>query len=525
MAPCARRSARTVPPPDPHPSHWAISSYGVLSSGGRLPPWQAPETNPRLPAKLAPQKRLAAGLARCCEPSATRLVRRSAHAGLERTWTSIRRMAPAIALFLTVLVASQSATTPNPVAPISTAPHQAAPTQAAPVGGSARAVFVAADGTERAVPVAAFEIADVSAFVAALVRFERGGSTEAQPVDLATLELAGGEILCGAITGGQGEHVDVELACGVNGGVKDGLTVRADLERMHALRFESRVAGAAGIGPAAEGDRIYRVQSNGVERIDGAVEGFTEGGVRFHGALVGTIAIPWRNVAALYVEHLGSKPPRMDAGALPVVLDLEDGSRLAGILLGTRDRAIELNRLGSTLRVPISAVLQLARDDGSVAFLSAIAPKSIEPSRPFGDDLGMVWHARMDRTVSGGALRVGGTRRPRGIGVHAPSRSTWALDGSFGTLRGSVALDDEVMRLATRGSCVFRVLLDGREAFASPVVRAGDPALAFKVELTGAKELALVVEPTEDGFAGDRADWLGLVLTRGQAPRAEGSQR
>jgi hypothetical protein len=132
----------------------------------------------------------------------------------------------------------------------------------------------------------------------------------------------------------------------------------------------------------------------------------------------------------------------------------------------------------------------------------------------------MVWRSRVDRNVNGGPLVVGGARQPRGLGVHAPSRTTWALDGSFGTLRGSVALDDEVLRLSTRGSCVFRVLLDGREAFASPVVKAGDAPLAFTIPLGTAKELALVVDPTSDGFAGDRANWLGLLLVRDQASGA-----
>ncbi len=398
-------------------------------------------------------------------------------------------------------------------------PAGVAPAERSAIPGP-RAVLVALDGTERAVALDAFAIADVAAFDAVLVRFESGPTSAASAAaraELATLELAGGEVLCGSVLGGQEEHVEVEI-----GG---GIRVRADLERMHALRFESRLIGAAGVEPAPEGDRIYRAQANGVERIDGAVEGFTEGGVRFHGALVGTIAIPWRSVAALFVEHLGSKAPRAAAGSVPVVVDLADGTRLAGMLKGTRDRTIELDRRGDVLRVPIASLLQLARDDGSIAFLANLAPKSAEPSRPFGDDLGMVWSARVDRSVSGDPLRVGGTRRPRGLGVHAPSRTTWSLDGTYATLRGSVALDDAALKLATHGSCVFRVFLDGREVFASPVRRAGDPALPFRVDLADAKELALVVEPTDDGFAGDRADWLDLVLTRVQAPSAGSSQR
>ncbi len=411
---------------------------------------------------------------------------------------------------LAVLLASSSW-----IAPTGQAPVEAATPYPVPAG--ARVVLVGADGTERAAPLEGFELLDLRTAAAVLVRFEDGSPDPVAQADDALLELAGGELLCGPIVGGEGERIEVRIA--------GGLAVPADLERIHALRFPKRLAGSAGVEPAAEGDRIFRVQSNGVERIDGAVEGFTEGGVRFHGALVGTIAVPWRNVAALFVEHMGSKPPKRDAEAMPVALDLDDGSRLAGIFLGIRGRAIELNRRGTTLKVPVESALQLARDDGSIAFLSAVAPASAESSRPFGDDLGMVWDPRFDRNVSGGPLRTGGARHPRGIGVHAPSRMTWKLDGDYRTLRGSVALDDEVLRLAAGGSCVFRVLLDGREAFASAVLRGGEPSLPFHVDLAGAKELALVVDATDDGFAGDRADWLGLVLSRAQAPAAGDSKR
>lgn len=370
------------------------------------------------------------------------------------------------------------------------------------------AIVVAADLTERALPLSDFAITEPSAFPGLLVRFESGATTSSTKTDDAIVELADGERLVGSIVGGQDEHFEVRLA--------GDLAVSADLERLHSLRFEARLAGAPAVEPAKEGDRIYRVQANGVERIDGAVEGFTEGGVRFHGELVGTIAIPWRSVGALFVEHLGSKPPRTDENALPVAVDLVDGSRIAGLFLGAKSGVVEVNRRGTTVRVPIAAALQIARDDGSIAFLASLPPATDEPSRPYGDDLGMVWRSRADRNVSGGALVVGGARQPRGLGVHGPSRTTWRLDGSFATLRGSVALDDEVLRLATRGSCVFRVLLDGREAFASPVVKAGDAPVAFTIPLGAAKELALVVDPTADGFAGDRANWLGLLLARDQ---------
>ncbi len=70
-----------------------------------------------------------------------------------------------------------------------------------------------------------------------------------------------------------------------------------------------------------------------------------------------------------------------------------------------------------------------------------------------------------------------------------------------------------MLPLPARGSVRFRVLVDGTERWSSPVLRGGDPPLDLPpIDLAGAEELELVVDDAGDGFAGDRADWLGLYL-------------
>jgi hypothetical protein len=91
----------------------------------------------------------------------------------------------------------------------------------------------------------------------------------------------------------------------------------------------------------------------------------------------------------------------------------------------------------------------------------------------------------------------------------------WTLDGSWKRLHGSVGIDDSTRALAARGSVVFRVLCDGRERWKSEVVRGGEAPRAMPpLELAGVRLLELVVEDAGDGFAGDRANWLDLSLSR-----------
>jgi alpha-galactosidase len=103
----------------------------------------------------------------------------------------------------------------------------------------------------------------------------------------------------------------------------------------------------------------------------------------------------------------------------------------------------------------------------------------------------------------------------RGIGVHAPSRLTWKLDGEWSELRTSAALDDEIAGNEGGGTVVFVIVVDGEERFRSPLMTHADGPLPIPpIALVGARELVLEVEIGDDSFALDRADWLRPVLVR-----------
>ena len=100
--------------------------------------------------------------------------------------------------------------------------------------------------------------------------------------------------------------------------------------------------------------------------------------------------------------------------------------------------------------------------------------------------------------------------------MHAPTRVTFELDGTWTSLRGSVGIDDSVLLNPSwaRGEVRFRVLGDGRSLWESRVLRGGDLPLALPtLSLKGVERLVLEVDAVGD-FAGDRADWLGMVLVR-----------
>lgn len=116
-------------------------------------------------------------------------------------------------------------------------------------------------------------------------------------------------------------------------------------------------------------------------------------------------------------------------------------------------------------------------------------------------------HAGM--SVGGNPIRLKGVEYAHGIGSHSQSELTIDLKGVCTKFVTVVGVDDE-----TRGggSVIFRVFVDGREAAATPVMRSGDEPLLIEVDLTGARQLALMIEDAGDGIGNDHGDWAGALL-------------
>ncbi len=374
-----------------------------------------------------------------------------------------------------------------------------------------RVLLEALDGQVTLRSVSELALSDLDQ--AALVRFE--GLEPPVPApwplrDRVELELLGGDRLVGHVVGGRGDLLDVEMI--------GGARVAVVVDRLRGLRFPGRieVERLSGLAPPAEGDRLYWLSRGALDRVDGTLEAFDSGGVRFDSVL-GTVDFPWEEVAALFVEPFPEDDPGADPPAgSPVIVDLVDGSRLRGRMSALDAEGAQLEVRGSgALSLPLGAIAEIVSDAGRVAFLSDRAPSSAVEGSPFGDDIGMRWPHRMDRAVTGGPLLSVGRRYSRGIGVHAPSRLTWTLDGTWRELRGSVAIDDSVLRLPHEGSVVFRVLVDGEQRWESGIVRGGRAPLTLpRIDLVDATELTLEVDMATRFHVADRANWLRLLLIR-----------
>jgi hypothetical protein len=133
---------------------------------------------------------------------------------------------------------------------------------------------------------------------------------------------------------------------------------------------------------------------------------------------------------------------------------------------------------------------------------------------------GLPWGFERDANAAGGALRCGGKRHIKGLGMHATSRLAFSLGEPCRRFQARLGIDDAAGKRGggdpaadQRGSVIFRVYLDRgagkwEPAFASGVVRGGDDPIPLDLDISGAQGLALIVDAADHGDQGDLANWL-----------------
>jgi alpha-galactosidase len=134
---------------------------------------------------------------------------------------------------------------------------------------------------------------------------------------------------------------------------------------------------------------------------------------------------------------------------------------------------------------------------------------------------------RVNQSVTGQPLSVGGRRFERGVGTHAASFYRLTLNGGTERFIASVAVDAAACGQAT---IEFQVVADGKPVFSSGVMKPGEAAKPVDVDLQGVQTLLLVVTDAGDGIACDHADWVDAQFTvvgakpmPGIAPYGEGA--
>lgn len=116
---------------------------------------------------------------------------------------------------------------------------------------------------------------------------------------------------------------------------------------------------------------------------------------------------------------------------------------------------------------------------------------------------------RKDTDIEGRPLSLGAWGYERGIGTHAHSEITYALDGAYTRFWAQVGGAE------SGGTVVFRVLGDGKLLYDSGVMKGLRGSKRIDVSIEGVRELCLEVTDAGDGIIADEANWAEAKLLRG----------
>jgi hypothetical protein len=223
-------------------------------------------------------------------------------------------------------------------------------------------------------------------------------------------------------------------------------------------------------------------------------------------------AYAYDQLAACRVALLG-KAEAKPAEGFSALLTLNDGSTLTGKLLELerKNRQISFEVLdGKQWQGDVDALVSIQFKGGRLTYLSDLEPAGVE-EKPYVSGMPLVYHWHKDRSVTASKLLIGGKAYPRGLGMHSYCKLTYKLDGLYAHFYCDAGLDGSAPPGA---ECIWRVLVDGKEVHKGSA-KAGEKAQPLKIDLAGARELALVCDYGPDGDdTGTNLDWASARLIK-----------
>lgn len=163
---------------------------------------------------------------------------------------------------------------------------------------------------------------------------------------------------------------------------------------------------------------------------------------------------------------------------------------------------------GAELTLPAASLASLNFSAGKVRYLSQLEPREVKYI-PWFD---LVWEYRRDRTLDGNALSLGGKTYARGLAIHSKTTLRYRIAGEFSRLQALAGIDDDVRHVGSQVQLIISG--DGKRLFDAPV-QAADPPRPLDLDVTGVRDLEIVVDFGADGgLQGDRLDLADAKLIK-----------
>lgn len=265
-----------------------------------------------------------------------------------------------------------------------------------------------------------------------------------------------------------------------------------------------RTLAAAGKTPTDERRKEDVVILGNGDTVRGIIAGLSDGklSVQAEGA---TTDVPLASVATVSFAITGAAP-----AAVPGFrVRLDDGTAVTALKPALRDNSLSVTIRDEPAKgIVLAHISGIEQINGPVSWLSSRIPSEDLYVPFFGNTL--TWPAKMDRNVDGSQIRFNDQAFSHGIGVHAFSRLSWALDGSFEAFRTRYAIAGD----APLADVAVRILLDDKVVYKQAHFRAEMLSPVVIEDLKGASKLTLEVDFGSSGETQDRLSWIEPALLR-----------
>ncbi len=104
---------------------------------------------------------------------------------------------------------------------------------------------------------------------------------------------------------------------------------------------------------------------------------------------------------------------------------------------------------------------------------------------------------RVNRSVGGGKIVLGGVTYDRGIGLHSYAALSWDIGRIYTIFLATVGIDDAVR---PRGNAAVQILGDGKVLYDDPSVTGTDDPAEIKIDVSGVARLTIRVDFGADGL-------------------------
>jgi hypothetical protein len=194
--------------------------------------------------------------------------------------------------------------------------------------------------------------------------------------------------------------------------------------------------------------------------------------------------------------------------AFPATFEMRDGAVFSGRIMESGSATlIASTSLDTTASIKLDQLRSIRLRSDRVVYVSDLP---ITSERTEGI-LHRPWPVRKDRNVMGGPLSIAGRSFEKGIGCHSLTELRYKLEGHYESFAATIGIDDHVR---PGGAVVFRVLGEGDVIWESGPVTGRDEPQDIVMDVTGVRELTLLVDYGEGLDLSDHANWGAARLIR-----------